>query len=340
MKQDGLKIVTIGGFGHVFSVLDEIWQYPRSVVAACAAGYENEDITAITAHPACMNARVFADYRKMIDMVRPDVAIVSTRLDRIAEIAVEAAQRGCHLICEKPLALTMDSFRCLSSAVLNANVNLTAMLSMKSKAAFRTARRLYQDNAIGRAVVLNVRKSYKWGQRPVWFAEKRTYGDTIGWVGIHAFSIIYYTTGRLFASFSAAQFNQDHPDYPDCQDCAVLSGRLSGGAAATITIDMFRPESAATWGDDWLRIVGTEGIVEVNADEKVCRILTIPDTHLRTVPLEQDGTIYRDFLDTVAGGSIDTMLREEAFLLTQQCLYARRAAESGQQVCIETENDF
>jgi predicted dehydrogenase len=191
MKQDGLKIVTIGGFGHVFSVLDEIWQYPRSVVAACAAGYENEDITAITAHPACMNARVFADYRKMIDMVRPDVAIVSTRLDRIAEIAVEAAQRGCHLICEKPLALTMDSFRCLSSAVLNANVNLTAMLSMKSKAAFRTARRLYQDNAIGRAVVLNVRKSYKWGQRPVCReADLRRY-HRLGWYSCVQYHLLY-----------------------------------------------------------------------------------------------------------------------------------------------------
>jgi len=337
MRSDTLQIVTIGGFGHVLSVLDEIRDHPGVVVAACAAAYANEDITAVTAHPACGSARIFADYRQMLDTIKPDVAIISTRLDRIAEAAIEAAQHGCHLICEKPPALSAESLQQLYAAVTDANVNLAAMLSMKNKAAFRTARRLYQEDIVGGAVVLNVRKSYKWGQRPAWFAERRTYGDTFGWVGIHAFSLIYFVTGDLFTSLSAMESNLNHPDYPDCQDSAVVSGRLANGAAATISIDLFRPESAATWGDDWIRIVGTKGILEANADEKVCRMMTAGDTSFRAVTLEPEGSIYRDFLDTVRGGSIDAALRDEAFLLTWQCLCARDAAASGRRVCIEKE---
>ena len=50
-------------------------------------------------------SRLYADYREMLDAVRPDIAVVSTGWvnERVPMIAA-ATQTGCHIYCEKPLA--------------------------------------------------------------------------------------------------------------------------------------------------------------------------------------------------------------------------------------------
>ena len=336
MRQATLSIATLGGFGHTRSVLDEVQGDSGSQVAACAPVYEGEDIGTVAGHPFCRGSKVFGDYRRLLDEVRPDVVILGTRLDMIAEVAIEAAHRGCHLICEKPLALSKESLGRLYKAVVENKVNLTAMLSMKNKAAFRTARKMYRDGTLGEAVVLNVRKSYKWNGRPAWFGESRFYGDTFGWVGIHAFSILHFVTGATFVSLSAMESNRHHPETPDCQDCGVVSGVLDNGAYATVSLDLFRPHAAATWGDDWLRVVGTKATLEANAGRETCGVMTSEDDDYRMVPLEPEGAIYRVFLETVRKGDVDCEQRDEAFGLTDCCLCARQAAETGRVVQVET----
>ena len=85
----------------------------------------------------------------MLAEVKPDVAVISTRLDKIAAIAIEAANAGCHLICEKPLALTHESLKNVHRAIKESKVELFAMHSMRSEGAFITAHNLYQNGEIG-----------------------------------------------------------------------------------------------------------------------------------------------------------------------------------------------
>ncbi len=336
MKEQALKIAVIGGFGHIGSVLDEIQNDPYAEMTACAPVYEGEDITAVAAHRACGQTQRYSDYRRLLDAIRPDVAVIGTRLGLIADVAVDAARRGCHLICEKPIALSLNSLERLYQAVTEYKVNLTAMLSMKNRAAFRTARSLYHSGLLGRAVVLNIRKSYKWNGRPRWFGDRRCYGDTLGWVGVHALSIIRFVTGASCIALAAAQANRHHPDYPDCQDQAVVLAELDDGAYATISIDLCRPSDAATWGDDWLRLVGTKAALQANASRHTCSVLKAGDADCSDITLESDGAIYREFLDTVRTQQVDVALRNESCRLAYECLAARQAAEQRQWVRLES----
>jgi len=336
MKDQVLNIAILGGFGHIGSVLDEIQNDPYAKIAACVPVYEGEDITAVAAHRACGQAQRYSDYRRLLDAIRPDVAIIGTRLDLITDVAVDAARCGCHLICEKPIALSLDSLERLYQTVMEHKVNLTAMLSMKNKAAFRTARSIYHSGLLGRAVVLNIRKSYKWNGRPRWFGDRRYYGDTLGWVGIHALSVIRFVTGAACIALAAAQANRHHPDYPDCQDQGVVLAELDDGAYATISIDLCRPSDAATWGDDWLRLVGAEAALQANASRRTCSVLKAGDADYDDMILESDGAIYREFLDTVRTQRMDIALCNESFRLTYECLAARQAAEQRQWVRLES----
>ena len=187
-----LKVVSIGGFGHSVFVFDDMLEMAEAELVAFAPAFEEEPPDNLINHKIYNDQiKRFEDYQKMLAEIEADVAVISTRLDKIAAIAIEAANAGCHLICEKPLALTHESLREVYKAVKDNKVELFAMHSMRSEGAFITAHNIYRNGNIGEAVLANGRKSYKWGTRPDWFADRKTSGGTIGWVGIHALDFIH-----------------------------------------------------------------------------------------------------------------------------------------------------
>ena len=58
-----------------------------------------------------VGAAKYADYRQMLAREKPDAVYVATLPDTHAAIAVEALEAGCHVVCEKPMALTVDECR-------------------------------------------------------------------------------------------------------------------------------------------------------------------------------------------------------------------------------------
>lgn len=177
-----------------------------------------------------------------------------------------------------------------------------------------------------------MRKSYKWGSRPDWFGNRQQYGNTIGWVGIHALDMIQAATGERFTSVAAMSSNISHPERPDCQDNVSMILGLSGGGHATVSVDLLRPDAAATHGDDWLRIVGSKGTAEASLDGGWLHITDSAEAQCRvTLPASQK--YYADFLRSLtnapAGPSADS---RRAFELTHLCLTAWDAASEGRVV--------
>jgi predicted dehydrogenase len=341
-----LKVVSIGGFGHSVFVFDDMLDMAEAELLAYAPApstgsgqaLQNEPPVTVTNHKIYSDKiKRYEDYRKMLAEIRPDVAVISTRLDKIAAIAIEAANTGCHLICEKPLALTHESLAEVYKAVKKNKVELFAMHSMRSEGAFITAHNIYRNGDIGEAVLANGRKSYKWGTRPEWFADRETYGGTIGWVGIHALDFIHYITGLGFRNVSAMQGNFAHSSHKDCEDNCALVLEMSNGAHATISVDLFRPSSAPTHGDDWVRIVGTKGVLEANASKATCNLI-VEGKEPVDVPVAERGKMFRNFLLSLIGKAEyePELSTQDAFRLTHVCLCARDAADTGKMVRIDT----
>lgn len=332
-----LKVASIGGFGHSVFVFDDMLGMAEAQLVAFAPALADEPPATVTNHKIYSDAiERFDDWREMLDQVKPDVAVISTRLDQITPIAIAAAEAGCHLICEKPLALTHAALADLHKAVVKSGVQLLAMHSMRSEGAFITAREVYQRGDIGQVVLANGRKSYKWGTRPDWFARRELYGGTIGWVGIHALDFIHFVTGVGYRSVMAMQSNIAHPTHADCEDNCALMLEMNNGAHATISVDLFRPSSAPTHGDDWVRVVGTKGVLEANASAGTCRVIT-EEKGAIDVPVAQRSQMFRNFLLSLVGAPPNEpeLTADDAFMLTDVCLCGRDAAETGTKVLIE-----
>ena len=359
-----LKTASIGGFGHSVIVFDEMIGLEDVSLASYAPAYENEPLDIVTSHKIYNDqVKRFDDWRKMLEEVKPDVAIISTRLDKLTEISIAAADAGCNIICEKPLALTHSSLAELYEAVKKNNVELFAMHTMRSEGAFIAAREIYRKGLIGEVVLANGRKSYKWGTRPDWFAKRESYGGTIGWVGIHALDCIHYITGARasqssigFDTVMAMQGNFMHPDFPGCEDNCVLILQLNNGGHATVSVDFCRPSSAPTHGDDWVRIVGTKGVIEANASRGTCNLIRdsglvsrrstmrlstgvsgLAARETENVPVAQNSKMFRNFLLSLLGKNEyePELSTKDGFMLTHVCLCARDAADTGKMIKIE-----
>lgn len=336
---DMLKVVNIGGFGHAGAVLNAIASHDTDRCDVRLVGYapalEGESLSLVESHSIYASSPTrYDDYRQMLADVGGDIAIVGTRLNSIAEAALAAIEAGYHVICEKPLALDRGRLRELYAAARSGHVQVLAMLSMRMLPQIVAAGRACREGRIGRPVLINTRKSYKWGVRPDWFGDRQLYGGTIPWVGIHALDMINAVTGQRFAEVAAIQRNGGHPERRDCEDTCAIIMRLEDDTLATASIDYFRPDNAPTHGDDWLRVVGTNGSIEVRAIENSCRLLDDSGT---VCDLELPGPrlLYNEFFEAVRTGQPMTDDVNASFILTDASLAARDAADADQTLQID-----
>lgn len=324
------KLGIIGAWGHFVHVLKEVEAMPEVDVVGLAPGQSDEDLRELQAkHPSTAKAPIYDDFRDLLREQLPDVVTVSTRLDRIAPLAVAAAEAGCHLVCEKPLATTHEGLERLWAAVESNRVQCYAMLGNRAHPLLAAGRKAVAEGRIGEVCLLNARKSYRFGNRPEWFGRRETYGGTIPWIGIHALDFIDAVTDSPFVSVAAMHANTTHPARPECEDACTLTLRLANGALATASIDYLRPQTAASHGDDWLRIVGSKGIIEVAMGRNRATIMAAnePARDLPAVDVEPYyATLLRGLPE--AGDAAPDETTRRAFALTHTALCARDSADT------------
>ncbi len=335
-----IKLAVIGAWGHFGEVLKETEKMPEVEIVGLAKVLPDDDFSKVQEkHSSAANAPLYDDPGQLLAEQRPTIATVSTRLDLIAGLAIEAANAGCHLICEKPLAITTENLEKLWQAVETNGVQCLAMLNNRAHPILAAARKAIAAGEIGEVCLLNARKSYRFGSRPEWFGRRDTYGGTIPWVGIHALDFIEAVTGSSFSSVAAAHANTAHPERPECEDVCTMTLKLENGAMATVSIDYLRPATAATHGDDWLRIVGSKGVIEAGMSRGQCAIIT-GDHPLRDLAPAAEQPYYAPRLRAMppAGQGKPDAETRRGFALTHTALRAREAAD--QEITMAVNDQF
>ena len=327
-----MRLGIIGSWGHFVSVLDETDGMPEVRVVGLARGGVEENFDGVRkCYPSTADAPEFEDADTLLRKTTPDVVLVSTRIDRIAGLAIQAVESGCHVICEKPLAISHAVLRRLWDAVVANRVQCYAMLAGRAHPVLAAACLAVNEGLIGDVKLINARKSYKFGtQRPAWCGERLVYGGTIPWVGIRALDFIDAVTGARATRVSALHMNTVHPGWPDCEDVAVVAIELENGAMASVSIDLLRPEAAPTHGDDWIRIVGEHGVIRVALDQGCLTVIThskAERTLMTAEPVPYYAPLIRCLPRPGASGPDSTSRR--SFSLTHTALHARDAADAG-----------
>ncbi len=325
-----MKLAMIGSYGHTNVVLDSLANLPEVKLVAAARYGPEDKLAFIGRRSAPKDLPVYDDYRKMLDEVAPDLVSVCMPLYRNAEAAIEAARRGIHILCEKPLATTLADLAALRKTVEQSKVRICAMFPMRTTPPFQAARKVVQDGRIGMPILAFAQKSYPFGRRDDFYRSRETYGGTIPWIAIHALEFTRYCVGRDYTRVAAMQSNQSQPLYPGCEDNGGLLLEFRGGGHAVISFDYLRPKADGVrrgHGDDRLRIAGSEGIVEVVAEGT--RVVLMTPTSVEEVPLPPPRDLLGEFVASIQSRGECIVTPEESFRISEVALKARDAADTG-----------
>jgi predicted dehydrogenase len=324
-----VKLCMVGVRGHNDYVLTGLPQTDVEVAGLCAATGDDVGDLQSRCQQLGHQPQIYGDPRQMLDELRPDLVSIAGPFEQQAQLCVEAFRRGQHVFCEKPVALTLEQLDTVAAERQQAGVHLAAMMGLRYDPAFFCAWKAVQEGAVGQLRLLNTQKSYRLGRRRPYYHERATYGGTIPWVGSHAVDWVqWFTAGRAFESVYATHTPAHNSDHGDLEASALCHFTLADDVYASVSLDYLRPAAAPSHGDDRIRVVGTEGILEVCAGEVK---LIAADGERRLTP-SCDRQIFADFVAHITGETEALIGPEDTIAVTRACLLARESADTGKVV--------
>lgn len=204
--------------------------------------------------------QAFADYREMLDKVKPNIVAIGPRwLDQHRDMAVAAAERGIHIYMEKPFCRTPAEAEEIVAACEKADVKLAISHQTRYSPILRVVTQLVEDGAIGDVLELRGRGK----------EDARGGGEDLWVLGSHVFNLMNHIGGDP-QWCSAKVWQQGKPaTRDDIRPGNEGIGPLVGDQVAAMygfangATGYFASKKAAAGGRFGLQIYGSKGIIEI-----------------------------------------------------------------------------
>jgi UDP-N-acetylglucosamine 3-dehydrogenase len=139
----------------------------------------------------------YEDYRAAVNRPDIDMVDVCTPTWVHEEVAVAAAEAGKHVLCEKPMSLTVPAAKRMQEAADRAGVLLMIALCRRFDNGWMKVRELVQAGVLGRPVVWRSVVAIRGGAQPwSWFVQKDQGGGPIVDGAIHNLDFARYMFGE------------------------------------------------------------------------------------------------------------------------------------------------
>lgn len=242
-----------GGNGHQLALEQPL--NGGGVVATCAL----PEVTG--------RVRQYADMADLLaDPAVTLVAICAPRRDMQAAVIRQALMAGKHVYAEKPCVMTHSDLDELMTLAVARGCELFDMGGSADEAPYAALAPMLAAGQIGDIGQIVVRKSYPYADwRP---QDEGIDGGLIMQSGIHAVRFIEHLTAKRIVQIAAIDSQIGNPHPGGALRMAVsMQARLQGGAVASVVANYYHRLGQAVWGDDEVRIYGSDGYVVVTSSE-------------------------------------------------------------------------
>jgi UDP-N-acetyl-2-amino-2-deoxyglucuronate dehydrogenase len=209
----------------------------------------------------------YHDYRELLDRERPDIACVLTTVKTHREITEATADRGVHVLCEKPLALTVEDADAMIARCRDRGVKLFYAASYRFLPAVVKARELIQAGALGEVQLMvetMMGGTGAEGYHGMGFEHYPAGGPGgSGWGlmdhGIHLVDVFEWISGSsISAVFGRGQISGEKPgsEYMVMEFQNGASGHLIYHDATWSAV--LPGEGLFSWGPEWYGLVKSD----------------------------------------------------------------------------------
>lgn len=185
-----------------------------------------------------------------------------------AEHAIAAAEAGRHVICEKPMAVTIDQCKAIVEAVERNRVKYVQGHSKAYEVPIREAGKIVRSGALGRLIHIHTWNFNDWLIRALMPNEVDTEqgAGVVFRQGPHQIDIVRYLGGGRVRSVRAIA-GRYAPNFPLCEGNFTALLEFESGAAATLVFDGYGYFDIAelTWG------IGESGRRQKNPESLIRR---------------------------------------------------------------------
>lgn len=265
------RILFIGGRGHHYlrTLL------PDHATGACLRDPHDPSASADWARRHEVDL-IDGDFAAALKAFRPDVVSVGVVYNHNGSFVEQALAAGLPTISDKPLAQDAATLQRIEALATAAGAPpLLTEYDWRNRASLRAARAAVEAGEIGPVVLAVAQKSYRFGERPSWYADRQHYCGTLMWVACHGIDALAFVSGGQPTPRYVVGGNVSRPAFGTMEDHVVATLGLTSGGSGVVHADLLNPAASPTHGKDRLRIVGGRGELLVEHDR--CHLTTDAD---------------------------------------------------------------
>ena len=197
----------------------------------------------------------------------PDAIVVTSANAHHKDLVLEAARRGVHVLCEKPLATNVADAEAMVAACAEAGVVLMTAFPVHFAPAVETLRAAVADGALGEVIGITGTNNGKLPDTRAWFTDvELAGGGSLVDHTVHIAEIldsmvgppttVHATSNRILWADRAGE---------GAETGGLVTLTYDSGLVATIDCSWSQPADAPTWGGLRIQAVGTGGQLQVDA---------------------------------------------------------------------------
>ncbi|KQX51670.1 Gfo/Idh/MocA family protein [Paenibacillus sp. Root444D2] len=191
-----------------------------------------------------------------------DAVVICSENAHHAELTIAAARSGKHVLCEKPLGISVSEMEAMITACKENGVQLMTAFPCRYLASVIKAKEAVEQGEIGDIIAI---KGTNRGSLPSgWFLQSELSGggalldhtvhvmDLMNWITKSEVKEVY--------AYSATLFN----DHLDIDDAGMIHVKFANGVFGVLDTSWSRNASFPTWGDVTMTIIGTKGTIAID----------------------------------------------------------------------------
>ena len=281
--------------------------------------------------------------------VYPDLAAMLPEIDAVdictpthlhLDMVLQAAAAGKHIVCEKPLARTVNQCREMLAACRQAGVQLLVAHVVRYFPEYALARQLVTEGQIGRPGVLRLTRGSYRPRKPEgnWFLDEEKSGGILMDLMIHDYDYARWIAGEVESVYA----RKIEPGKATGVDYGLVILRHANGALSHISGSWAYPPPTFRTG---FEIAGDAGLIEFSSEDTapiknlIIRSLQgeAPDVGLPSSPTSESPytTQIKEFYAALNEGKPVRVSPQDGLAAVQIAEAAIQSAKLGQAISID-----